>query len=382
MNQKETDIRNKFFVLLRSGLWGSQPDEKLFDSQTDWEVLYKESKHQAILGIVLDGIDLLPAEIRPPRPLYLKWCAEVLGIEDDNKKLDSEIENLYELLRADGVEPILMKGQGIARNYRNPEHRSSGDIDIYVGKNDYDKVNALLSKDGKSKEVWSAKHMAFEWHDVIIENHRLLATMAAPRAQKNLTRLIKSWHGSDQCYKCRIGTTIVTMAPLDFDSVFLLLHSVSHLMSSGVGLRQICDWSLFLHNHREELDRETVIQYLKDLGLKNAARIFGALAVRYLGLPKEDLIIPFSEEDERVADLLLDDIMRVGNFGISGERSWKKPKNWFKARIFNFKNTLNRINRLRMIDPEGAAWLPFGNVMTFTRLQSWRVIHRFAPKYK
>ena len=42
-------------------------------SPKDWMLLYKESEKQAVLGIILGGIEKLPQDQRPSRELLLQW---------------------------------------------------------------------------------------------------------------------------------------------------------------------------------------------------------------------------------------------------------------------------------------------------------------------
>ena len=117
---------------MQSGLWGTPVDTTLFNIQTDWAQLYQSAKVQALLGITFDGMQTLPQELRPKRELYLKWCNALLQIEENNHILNQEIAKVYTLYRANQIEPVLLKGQGVAQNYRNPLHRQCGDIDFYI----------------------------------------------------------------------------------------------------------------------------------------------------------------------------------------------------------------------------------------------------------
>lgn len=364
-----TETKIEFFELLRSGLWGSSIDSKLFTKNTDWLLIYDLSKKQAVLGNVLDGINMLPPNLRPPRLLYIKWCAEVIQIEDENHKLNKEIIKLFKLLIDNGISPILMKGQGIASNYKNPFHRISGDIDVFTGKQNYDKANKLLSLEGKVLEKWSPIHLMFNWHGVSVENHRLLAKMASPINNLKLNKLIEEWFIPERLSDIEIEDYKITVPPIDFDVVFILLHAVIHLMGYGVGLRQIIDWTLLLYNKKDQIDSEVVKSLLKKLGLIKAARIFGVLAVKYIGLPKEYLIIPYSYSDEKLAEKLLDDIWHNGNFGFSGTRKRKLPKSWLLSRLFNFYYKSKRSLGLLQIVPGEAIWKPSRQILNFIDLR-------------
>ena len=71
---------------------------------------------QALLALTFDGISSLPAELRPPRALYLKWAARTAQIEQANKRLNQLLPELNTLYREAGLHPVLLKGQGIGTN--------------------------------------------------------------------------------------------------------------------------------------------------------------------------------------------------------------------------------------------------------------------------
>ena len=80
-------MQHAFFSLVRSGLWGTPADRQLFRSVSpdDWETVYRMANSQALLALTFDGISSLPAELRPPRALYLKWAARTAQIEQANR---------------------------------------------------------------------------------------------------------------------------------------------------------------------------------------------------------------------------------------------------------------------------------------------------------
>lgn len=351
-------IQKQFLELLRSGLWDKDPDTNLFTSGTDWNKIYEESQRQALLGVVLDGIIKLPLNLRPDKSLYLKWCADVINLEDANQKLNKEVVNLFKYLHENGVQPILLKGQGLAELYPNPLHRSSGDIDIYIGKRNYDKVNQLLSYEGTSNDIWSTHHMAYHWHNVTVENHRLIGHLLSPFSQRNLEKLVDKWMDAINCDYVTINDTEIAIPPVDFNVVYILLHSIIHMLGSGIGLRQSCDWAIFLNKKNKEINWNNVKNILKDLGIFNGWKIFGVMAVNYLGLPKKDLFTEFDDKDEREAEKLIEDIFHKGNFGFFDNKKRNKKNNFLKQRWENYKSSNNRKRSLRKIAPGEAKWAP------------------------
>ena len=124
--------RMALLVLLRSGLWEREPDDLgCFPlSDESWGRLYRLARQQTVTGVVFHGLQHLPDELLPPGPLLLRWAAEVDAIERRNRAVDAAVAELCSKFRANGLEPVLQKGQGVALCYADPALRESGDIDF------------------------------------------------------------------------------------------------------------------------------------------------------------------------------------------------------------------------------------------------------------
>ena len=145
------DSETLFYILLRSGLWGNDIDDidKFHDIDADlWSDIYRISQVQTVQGIVYDGILKLPYNLMPPDKVLMRWVADVDIIERDNIRMNSVIGSLDSFWSSLSLNPVLLKGQGVASFYNKPEMRMSGDIDIYFPDNgDLSKaVNYLLDK--------------------------------------------------------------------------------------------------------------------------------------------------------------------------------------------------------------------------------------------
>lgn len=353
-----TIIQQQFFTLVQSGLWGTEADALLFDEHTDWTQLYQSARAQALMGIVLDGIQTLPTEKRPPRMLYLKWCNTLLQIEEKNRLLNRELANVYALCRANNVEPVLLKGQGVAQNYRNPLHRQCGDIDLFTGHDAYQKVNSLLLPDVTRIDEECFKHIGFEWHSVTIENHRVLNTLNAPAANKKFQAEIARWHSAGEMRKLQVDNCTVSVPPLTFDAIYILIHSVLHALNEGIGLRQICDWACLLHHHKETLDKVAVRKLLREYGLEKAAKIFGTVTVEYLGLQSECLPVPYEPNDLPTGEWLMNDIWQEGNFGKFNANKKQRPKGYWRGKWHTLTQLTARSGNMKRLAPAEARWFP------------------------
>ena len=373
-----TVTQERFFALVRAGLWGTPADATLFPQGTDWEELYRCARAQALLGIVFDGVQTLPAECRPPRMLYLQWCNALYQIEENNKLLNRELANVYALCREHGIEPVLLKGQGVAQNYREPLHRHCGDIDLFPGEKHYQTVEELLKRTGAvSNGEENFKHAGFNWHGITIENHRVLNNLNAPCADRRFQNEIKHWLNANEMRQVQVDTCTVSVPPLSFDAVYILMHAALHALNEGIGLRQICDWTNLLSHQRKALDKHQVKRMLNECGLSKSARIFGVIAVNYLGLPVECLPIPYSKEDEATGEWLLEDIWHSGNFGQYNVDKKRRPKGYWSSKWYTITQMTLRCWNMKRLAPAEAFWYPIVTALHSIRMQwQFRVMRK------
>ena len=314
----EKNTLMQFFELVRSGLWGHPADSGLFCGGADWKTLFRMASMQALVGLFADGAGTLPKELMPPSELVRRLYVLVEATRRANLQLDSVLAELVTLLRENGIEGVLLKGQGLSRDYLVPGHRMCGDIDFYVaGKENYlrscELVRSMGEKEGEESE--SDKHFHFNRRGCSIEIHSHVMLAADPFVNRRLQR----WTDEmlDDPSKLRhveINGVEVNLPPVDFDAVFILQHIANHLLKGGIGLRQLCDWSRYLHVHAAEIDRARLGNNLRTFRLMNCWQLFGWLAVNRLGLPEAEM--PFySPRHEKRALRCLRIILRKGNFG-------------------------------------------------------------------
>lgn len=54
----------------------------------DWDACYQFAKRQTLVGVLFDGIQRLPKELAPARPLLLRWLSDSESIRRRNMRMD------------------------------------------------------------------------------------------------------------------------------------------------------------------------------------------------------------------------------------------------------------------------------------------------------
>ena len=347
MNRSQT----QFLELMRAGLWGvaADPDNFKPDS-TDWKAVLRIAKEQTMMVVVTDGIETLPKELWPPKEVMMKLAMMRLKTEQAHRLLDSTIAQIVNALDAEGVHSVLLKGQGIAQNYRRPESRTCGDIDLYTGLGGYERAFKIIEglHEGRPhrEAAECVHHLHTSLNGVEVEIHRQTSFMHGKRMdamfQEWTKQSLDEMFGSGKLEVWDNGGTAVALAPVTYNAFFILHHAVRHMTTEGVGFRQICDWTMLLHRCHSQVDVEKLGKMLKELKMEKIWAEFGRLAVNYLGLPADELpLAPANLAPTRKTSKLLKHIFISGNFGrfdANGRDHSEVPYLVRKWRSFTFQS--------------------------------------------
>ena len=158
---KSLDI---FFQLLKSSLWG---DNAILDasglSRNDVMGALRIAKAQTVLGLVANEVlktDSLSVLLTDEDKAGLKRF--VMSNLATGQMLNNALVSIVQELRKHGIDPVLLKGQGIAKYYPLPELRQCGDIDIYAGQEKFAKtcevIGAMSTPEDHQGDIPSLKH--------------------------------------------------------------------------------------------------------------------------------------------------------------------------------------------------------------------------------
>ena len=92
-----------FFELLQVAL-GNRERLSRTPTVDEWEEIYEESGRQALTGILLHGIDRLPAEQRPSQDFLLQWIGDGQLIEQQNLMMDKRCVKLFRKMEEQGID--------------------------------------------------------------------------------------------------------------------------------------------------------------------------------------------------------------------------------------------------------------------------------------
>lgn len=344
-----------FFELLKAGLWGEaganlnlNANDNLFEG-VDWEKIHQLAQEQSVQGLVLAGLEQyknlnVNLDVNIPKVLLLQWIGEVQLIEQRNKAMNVYIAELIEEMRSMGIYTLLVKGQGLAQCYNRPNWRSSGDVDLLLSKDNYEKAKAFILPKGVLTEPEEAgkKHLAMQVEQWAVELHGTLRVGLSKRVDRMLDKVQHDIFYGGQVRSWMNGQTQVFLPAANEDVVYVFAHILQHFYKGGIGLRQICDWCRLLYTYRDSLNYGLLEQRIKRVGLVSEWKAFYNLASRYLGMPDFGLgLMVHDSRFDKKADKIGEFILEVGNFGHNRDNSY------FQKHSYIVQNSISAWRRVK-----------------------------------
>lgn len=312
-----------FFALLRAGLWEKDVELRKYES-TDFEEILCLAEEQSVVGLIAAGLEHV-VDKKPAKQDVLQFIGQTLQLEQQNEAMNYFIGVLVDKMRAEGIDTLLVKGQGVAQCYERPLWRSCGDVDFFLSDENYEKAKQYLMPLASHVESENKikKHLGLTIDPWVVELHGSLRGSLSRRINNVLEEIKRDTFQGGNFRTWMNGNTPALLLKAENDALYVFTHFFFHFYSEGVGLRQICDWCRLLWTYRTKLDLQALEQRIRQMGLMTEWRAFGAFAVEYLGMPAEAM--PLYSEDKKFkkkADRICSFIIEVGNFGHNRDNSY------------------------------------------------------------
>lgn len=285
----------------------------------DFERLYGVAEKQAVSGMLYD----VPSISFPPdAALRMKRVGWLMMLEKHNRWMDAQVAGLARKLDKEGVRFAVMKGQSCAAFYPNPLHRMSGDIDVYVVPRDFERANQLLEKCGCRLIDKTMLHSTYQIGKLDIEVHFAIQKLQYIPYYNRLKRMTaEMFDASSADTFANIGGYDVRVLPDVLNIVLLTTHAFNHVITAGLGLRQVIDWQMVLASKADTLDWNLLMRCLDELHLRKWFLVIAHINVNYLGMDGDILssrgLDCNQKSIKRMADRLLAWMEVCGNFGKS-----------------------------------------------------------------
>ena len=136
-----------FFAILRSVMWGTKAN---VPADTDWREVLNLAAHQKCLHAF--GMWIRKQRISTPFDKHLQ--TQIFTIMQRQVRLNHLATNVISLLDEHNIPATLIKGCSLSVLYPDPDTRDFGDVDIYVGEENY----------LRAAEIITAAYPDAHWH--------------------------------------------------------------------------------------------------------------------------------------------------------------------------------------------------------------------------
>lgn len=300
IKERETKM---LLSLLANELFGQALPECHAD--VDWEKLIEEAHDHAITALLYGGLKRLNGV---PKEILTQVRASAISSAMHSQSMLQVQSEILDSLAAQQIDCAVLKGMSVACHYPHPELRVPGDIDLLVGSEKLEAACKALEGIGFVVDHETELHTTMRRENIEVELHNKASKY--PETEKGTWADTFMEQALQQLCRQEISGHAFPTLQRPYQFISLLAHMSRHMCLSGIGLRQLCDWAVTVHQLREEIDRED-IAVLEKCGLLRYASIATCMCEKYLGLPKCEWtqVVPEELVDEAMADML-----EAGNF--------------------------------------------------------------------
>ena len=293
-------------------------DEKLED--INWDIIYTESIHQAIVLFASNAIS--PYTHLISKELLGKWLALSSKTYTKNSIVLNGQQKVVNFLNNNNYKYLILKGPVSASYYENPDMRMLGDIDILIEK---DKTDEIVEK--LQNEFSLVKHTDIE-HYCHVSMHNKNMFVEAHFEIPGIPDGNKGEYTKDFIKNILLDTKEIELESFKFivpndihHGIVILLHMLHHMTGEGLGLRHLCDWGAFVNKTSGMAFWDTeMVPYLKNMGLYTYTSIMTSVCKKYFNInTPQGLFIA----DDDICEEVMFDILQSGNLGKKDEQYTK-----------------------------------------------------------
>ncbi len=283
--------------LIKASLFNAEP---VFSDDVDWDAVLEEAKAQTVVALAAKAV---------PREYAQDWESSALQSRAAFMRILHGQTQLIKLFEQAEIPLVILKGTAAAMYYPEPSLRAMGDVDFLVPQDRYEEARCLMRENGyfQCQDNKGSRHVAFMKGGIEYELHHHFGTDSLAYGTILMEGLLHTERNN-------IYSACFPTFPNYENGLVLIDHVCKHLMQGRLGLRQIIDWMMYVHNKLDDVTWKNGFQQLvQTYRLETLAVTLTLLCHDWLGLPEHlDFI---QNGDKELASELLEVILSHGNFG-------------------------------------------------------------------
>ena len=286
----------------------------------DWAALFQLAQEHQVLPMIFEAVYACPAaQSADARLMQLAKRQTMQSVMMQAMKT-GELLTLVKHLRAAGVTPCVVKGVVCRSLYPSPDHRISGDEDVLIPPEQFERCHEAMLDFGMQpvdpqQDVQTAHEIPYgkPGSPLYIELHKYLFPPEND-AYGDFNRFFADAH-AHTTQTLVDGNPLTTLCPTAH-FFYLICHAFKHFLHSGFGIRQVCDIVLFAGRYGREIDWTAVLESCREIRAEQFAAALLKIGQKHFGFDPEAAGVPQAWQEIAVDEgPMLSDLLDSGVFG-------------------------------------------------------------------
>ena len=351
-----------YLELLKAAIWNQDAHVDVYSK--DIKSIVQLAAFQGSGPLVFDQL-LKLKDVDIPDALRMQMKQQCMMCMMQQNAMMPILSQAWKALEDAGIDPVLLKGFGLAQFYSQPHLRQWGDMDVYVGQKYYhlgcETLRAAFpGVKHMAEEGDDYKHYNFEFGNTVLEMHRISMGFAHPCDK----RYYEKWEERSLTKdgpKIEVGDMTITVPEDTFNVFFVFLHAWHHFSETGMNMKQLCDIAVILHAKRDVIDTNRLYEALQKLHLMEVWQLIMYLLVKHMGVAQDECPFYTAKYAKR-AESFFERIMQEGSSRRHEEIN-TDGISYLKRKWITFQLRMADSRLVKPYAPEYARHLAIGNIL-------------------
>ena len=314
------EINQLFLESLGASLRGERVQWENPLSTQDWAALLKLAQAHQVLPMIYEAVYACPAARSADARLMMMGKRQTMQSVMMQAMKTGDFLALMKHLQAAGVTPCVVKGIVCRSLYPNPDHRVSGDEDVLIPPEQFERCHEAMLAFGMQpadpqQDIQTAHEVPYgkPGSPLYIELHKHLFPPESD-AYGDFNRFFADAHAHTIQIDVN-GTSLTTLSPTDH-FFYLICHAFKHFLHSGFGIRQVCDIVLFAGRYGREINWTAVLESCREIRAEQFAAALMKIGQKHFGFDPEAAGVPQAWQEISVDEgPMLSDLLDGGVYG-------------------------------------------------------------------
>ncbi|MEQ8154203.1 MAG: nucleotidyltransferase family protein [Clostridiaceae bacterium] len=236
--------------LLSAAIRGREFTDLNINHDINWQKVYNEAEAHAVLPLIYPIVKKISKSHEIDNELMAKWSKYTIMSGVYQTQHINQMKTVFRAFNEAGIPVVALKGLIIRELYPQPELRTMSDSDLLIKEEHIEVAEKVLTSLGYSK-LDSIRH-----ESCFIHNSALSIDLHWSVTNKDNLRNVDPfeytvWQNlrTHDFYGVKIQ-----VLSLEYELMHLFIHIASHIISSGFGIRLLCDIVVFIEQEWDNID--------------------------------------------------------------------------------------------------------------------------------